>query len=372
MNAVPKMQFDTSHFDEARAPVVSCRNVWKVFGHKSVVDRILGDLLAENIDVERARQEHGCVVAVKGVSFDVRPSEVFCIMGLSGSGKSTLIRHVNRLIEPTAGDILIDDCSISALDAKALRELRARKIGMVFQNVALLPHRTVEENTYLPLELRGETGAAAHAAVQQALAIVGLAGWDDRYPSELSGGMQQRVGLARALAADADILLMDEPFSALDPLIRKQLQTEFRRLVKTLGKTALFITHDLDEAIRIGDRIAIMRDGQIVQTGTPAEIVLSPVNDYVAQFVEGISPVHFVDAERIMVPATQYPAHAVALLASVVPEGWPVCERGTLLAKLIVLQTESDRPIAIVDGGLVVGVVGPREILIAVGGHEKR
>ncbi|WP_439618858.1 betaine/proline/choline family ABC transporter ATP-binding protein [Shinella sp.] len=372
MNAVPKMQFDTSHAGEALAPVVSCRNVWKVFGHQPVVDGILGDLLAERIDVERARREHGCVVAVKGVSFDVRRSEVFCIMGLSGSGKSTLIRHVNRLIEPTAGDIVVNERSISALDARGLRELRARKIGMVFQNVALLPHRTVEENTYLPLELRGETGLEAHAAVQRALSVVGLSAWGDRYPSELSGGMQQRVGLARALAADADILLMDEPFSALDPLIRKQLQTEFRRLVKTLGKTALFITHDLDEAIRIGDRIAIMRDGQIVQTGTPAEIVLSPVNDYVAQFVEGISPVHFVDAERIMVPPTQYPGHAAALLASAVPEGWPVCERGTLLARLITLQTESDRPIAVADGGLIIGVVGPREILVAVGGHGKR
>lgn len=243
---------------------------------------------------------------------------------------------------------------------------------MVFQNVALLPHRTVEQNTYLPLELRGETGLAAHAAVQRALSVVGLSAWGDRYPSELSGGMQQRVGLARALAADADILLMDEPFSALDPLIRKQLQTEFRRLVKTLGKTALFITHDLEEAIRIGDRIAIMRDGQIVQTGTPAEIVLSPVNEYVAQFVEGISPVHFVDAERIMVPPMQYPGHAATLLASAVPEGWPVCERSTLLARLIALQTETDRPIAVTDGGLVIGVVGPREILVAVGGRGKR
>ncbi len=364
MNAVPKMLFETSPAAGLSKPVVSCRDVWKVFGHRPTVERILDDLRAGRIDGERARKDHGCVVAVNGASFDVYPSEVFCIMGLSGSGKSTLIRHVNRLIEATSGDILIDERSINALDARALRDLRARRIGMVFQNVALLPHRTVEENTRLPLELRGETEAATDAAVQRALAIVGLSGWEDRFPRELSGGMQQRVGLARALAADADILLMDEPFSALDPLIRKQLQDEFRRLVKTLGKTALFITHDLDEAIRIGDRIAIMRDGRIVQTGTPAEIVLAPVNDYVAQFVEGISPVHFVDAQRIMVPPARYAIDTAT--------GLPVAGRDTRLDRLIELQTESGGPIAIVEGATVVGAIGAREILLAMRGRGER
>lgn len=360
MNALPKMHFEVSHTESLPKPAVSCRDVWKVFGPRLIVDSLMNDLRAGRIDGERARRDHGCVVAVNGVSFDVYPSEVFCIMGLSGSGKSTLIRHVNRLIEATAGDILIDGRSITTLDPRALRDLRARRIGMVFQNVALLPHRTVEENTRLPLELRGEAGSTADAAVQRALSIVNLSGWEDRFPRELSGGMQQRVGLARTLAADADILLMDEPFSALDPLIRKQLQDEFRRLVKTLGKTALFITHDLDEAIRIGDRIAIMCDGGIVQTGTPAEIVLAPVNDYVAQFVEGISPVHFVDAQRIMVPPARYSIDT--------PIGWPRAGRDCRLDRLIELQTESGSPVAIVDGGTVVGAVGAREILLAVRG----
>ena len=364
MNVMPVMQFGAAPAAVQPAPVVSCRGVWKVFGASQVVERVLDDLLAGKMDGTRARREHGCVVAVNNASFDVYPSEVFCIMGLSGSGKSTLIRHINRLIEPTSGDIRIDDRSISTLDARSLRELRARKIGMVFQNVALLPHRTVEENTRLPLELRGEAGTAAQDAVHRALSIVGLAGWEGCYPRELSGGMQQRVGLARALAADADVLLMDEPFSALDPLIRRQLQDEFRRLVKSLGKTALFITHDLDEAIRIGDRIAIMRDGKIMQIGTPAEIVLSPADDYVGQFVEGISPVHFVDAERIMVPPGQE-------LAQGIPDGWPVARRDTRLSRLIELHTASGHRIAVADDGRLVGVVGAREILMAVQGRPQ-
>jgi glycine betaine/proline transport system ATP-binding protein len=344
---------------------VSCRNVWKVFGGVHKVRKILDGVLSGEISREEALDEHGCVLAVQDASFEVRRGEVFCIMGLSGSGKSTLIRHINRLIEPTVGDVEIDGQSMAALGPAALREIRAGKIGMVFQNVALLPHRTVAENTRLPLELRGEHAARCEQEVRRTLEIVGLRGWEDRYPRELSGGMQQRVGLARALAADASILLMDEPFSALDPLIRRQLQTEFRRLTKTLDKTALFITHDLEEAIRIGDRIAIMHDGRIVQIGTPEEIVMSPADDYVAQFVEGISRVHLVKAERVMVPLAEY-ARPGASAETCSTSDWPRVHPGADLDELIRLQLEHERPVIIEDGGSIAGVVGVREILKAV------
>lgn len=344
---------------------VSCRNVWKVFGSAKKVRQILDKVLSGEIGRDEARHEHGCVVAVQNASFEVGRGEVFCIMGLSGSGKSTLIRHINRLIEPTAGDVEIEGRSMATLDPAALREIRARRIGMVFQNVALLPHRTVAENTRLPLELRGEQATKCEQEVLRTLEIVGLRGWEDRYPKELSGGMQQRVGLARALAADASILLMDEPFSALDPLIRRQLQTEFRRLTKTLDKTALFITHDLEEAIRIGDRIAIMRDGKIVQIGTPEEIVMSPADDYVAQFVEGISKVHLVKAERVMVPLEAYTRRGTATEAGSLSD-WPRGHPDADLDELIRLQLKHERPVVIEDGGQITGVVGVQEILKAV------
>lgn len=355
----------TSLSDGETSAAVSCRNVWKVFGNTQKVRQILDRIVSGEIGREEARNEHGCVLAVQNASFEVGRGEVFCIMGLSGSGKSTLIRHINRLIEPTVGDVEIEGRSMAALDPGALREIRARKIGMVFQNVALLPHRTVAENTRLPLELRGEQAAKCEQEVRRTLEIVGLRGWEDRYPKELSGGMQQRVGLARALAADASILLMDEPFSALDPLIRRQLQTEFRRLTKTLDKTALFITHDLEEAIRIGDRIAIMRDGKIVQIGTPEEIVVSPADDYVAQFVEGISRVHLVKAERVMVPLEEYTRPGASAEAGSTAD-WPRVHPDADLDELIQLQLKHERPVVIEDGGSIAGVVGVREILKAV------
>jgi glycine betaine/proline transport system ATP-binding protein len=348
---------------QSRIPAVSCQKVWKVFGGASTVKRILNPLIQKEMSAEEAWKEHGCVVAVNDATFEVFPSEVFCIMGLSGSGKSTLIRHINRLIEPSAGEISIEGDAISSLSSKALRELRASKVGMVFQNVALLPHRTVAENTRLALELRGAPAENSARVVRDALSIVGLSGWEDRYPNELSGGMQQRVGLARSLAAAVDILLMDEPFSALDPLIRKQLQDEFRRLVKTLGKTALFITHDLEEAIRIGDRIAIMQHGRIVQIGTPEDIVLTPASDYVAQFVEGISPVKFIKASRIMTPVTSYFGNAPV---GTLPSGWAKAAPDASLNTLIDLQTATNQPVAIMQDGTLVGVVGAKEMLDSI------
>lgn len=318
------------------APTIECRNVFKLFGNPAAHAEVIGLLREGKIDRTGAQERYGCVVAVNDASFSVSRGEIFCIMGLSGSGKSTLVRHINRLIDPTDGDILIDGQPIGALDARALRKLRAHKIGMVFQNMALLPHRSVVENTALALELRGDDPRSRRRAAAATLARVGLGDWLDSYPSQLSGGMQQRVGLARALAADPPVLLMDEPFSALDPLIRRQLQDEFRQLSTQLDKTTIFITHDLDEAIRIGDHIAIMKDGEICQIGTPAEIVSKPANAYVADFVRNISRLNLVTADDIAVPAGQG-------LASDTPQADP----GETLADIIDRMAECGGPIAV-------------------------
>jgi glycine betaine/proline transport system ATP-binding protein len=234
-------------------------------------------------------QRHGAVLGIADASFAVMRGEVFCIMGLSGSGKSTLLRHINRLVEPTAGRIRVLGQDVLALDSRSLRRLRAERVGMVFQHMALLPHRTVRDNVAYPLEVRGEALSRRWAVSSEKLQLVGLSGYEERFPHELSGGMQQRVGLARALASDPEVLLMDEPFSSLDPLIRRDLQDQFVALSRQLGKTTLFVTHDMEEAIRIGSRVAIMKDGRVVQVGTPAEIVTQPVDDYVRSFVQGIA-----------------------------------------------------------------------------------
>jgi len=239
----------------------------------------------------------------------VEQGEIFCIMGLSGSGKSTILRHVNRLIEPTAGHVHVEGRDVMSLKPKELRKLRASKIGMVFQHMALWPHKTIANNVGFGLEVQKVAKAARQDAAEGALERVGLGGWGSRYPDELSGGMQQRVGLARALAADPDILLMDEPFSALDPLIRRDLQDEFLKLSREMNKTTLFITHDLDEAMRLGNRIAIMKDGRIDQTGTPEAIVLQPETDYVSRFVSSISTLKYLTAAQIMTTADSAPEH---------------------------------------------------------------
>jgi glycine betaine/proline transport system ATP-binding protein len=266
---------------------VECRNVWKVFGQRH--REALEAARSRGLGRAEVQRQYDCTLAIADVSLQVRKGEILCIIGLSGSGKSTLVRHVNRLIEPSAGEIRVAGQDIGKLSQKALRQLRARCIGMVFQNVALLPHRTVRDNVALGLELRGVPRDQRYATAEEKLRMVNLEAWSDHMPHELSGGMQQRVGLARALAADPSVLLMDEPFSALDPLIRRQLQEQFIALSAQMHKTTLFITHDIDEAIRIGDRIAIMRDGVIVQSGTAEEVVGRPADDYVARFVEGIS-----------------------------------------------------------------------------------
>lgn len=279
---------------------VECRGLWKVYGRRA--GEAMAAVRDEGLSKEEVRDRFGCVLGVRDVNLKVRKGEVFCVMGLSGSGKSTLLRHINRLVEATRGEVFVAGERVDQMDRRRLRELRSKTVGMVFQGGALWPHRTLAEVAAFGLEARGVDAAGCRKAAERVLSAVGLEGWEDYYPDQLSGGMQQRVGLARALAADPRVLLLDEPFSALDPLIRRQLQDRFLYLGRELGKTVVFVTHDLDEAIRMGDRIAIMDDGVIVQTGTPEEIVTNPINSYVAEFVKGVGRTNLVRAETIMVP----------------------------------------------------------------------
>lgn len=348
-----------SNSKENRTKAIECRSVWKVFGDNGPA--AVAAIQAGTHDKNQILEKFGCVVAVANASFDVYEGETFCIMGLSGSGKSTLIRHFNRLIEPSAGEVIVRGQDVCKMNERDLRDLRAQHIGMVFQHVALLPYRTVLENVSLPLEVQRIPKDQCLEKCRTALETVGLKNWADRYPSELSGGMQQRVGLARALAANPEILLMDEPFSALDPLIRKQLQVEFRQLSTKLHKTSVFITHDLEEAIRIGDRIAIMKEGRIVQIGTPEEIVLKPADDYVAEFVEGISRLRLVKAHSVMSRAIPRED------ASSLPRADIDADLQTLID--LSLAHHANR-IAIVEGGAIVGLVTHENLLRAVRGID--
>lgn len=279
---------------------VKVTHLTKIFGKKS---KIALDMIKENKSKTKILQKTGATVGVYDVNFDVEEGEIFVIMGLSGSGKSTLIRLLNRLIEPTSGTIMIDDKDISKLDKEGLRDVRRNKMSMVFQNFGLFPHRTILENTEYGLEIRGIPKEERMKKAELALANSSLLPFKDQYPNQLSGGMQQRVGLARALANDPEILLMDEAFSALDPLIRREMQDELLELQENVKKTIIFITHDLNEALRIGDRIALMKDGQIMQIGTGEEILTNPANDYVRTFVEDVDRSKVLTAQNIMVPA---------------------------------------------------------------------
>ncbi|OEF96690.1 quaternary amine ABC transporter ATP-binding protein [Desulfuribacillus alkaliarsenatis] len=261
------------------------------------------ELLAKGMSKQEILEKTGLTVGVNQATFEVQAGEIFVIMGLSGSGKSTLVRLFNRLIEPTSGQVLIDGEDLVKMSKDQLRYVRRKKMSMVFQKFALFPHRNVLENTEYGLEVQGMDKLERRKKAQKALELVDLKGYENSYPDELSGGMQQRVGLARALANDADILLMDEAFSALDPLIRKDMQDELLELQETMSKTIIFITHDLDEALRIGDRIALMKDGNIVQIGTPEEILMSPANDYVEKFVADVDLSKVLTAENVMIKA---------------------------------------------------------------------
>jgi len=273
------------------------KNLTKIFGDNQ--NEAL-HLIHEGKDKREILKETGATIGVNQATFDVKEGEIFVIMGLSGSGKSTLVRMLNRLIEPTSGNIYIDEENISTMDKKALREVRRKKISMVFQNFGLFPHRTILENTEYGLEVQGIDKRERQKKAEAALDNASLLPYKDQYPNQLSGGMQQRVGLARALANDPDILLMDEAFSALDPLIRRDMQDELIEMQKTMNKTIIFITHDLNESLRLGDRIAIMKDGEVVQVGTGQEILTNPANDYVKRFVEDIDRTKVYTAEHIM------------------------------------------------------------------------
>ncbi len=343
--------------------VVESKNLLKIFGHQA--DRALVAIHEEGLGKAEVLERFQCVIGVANASFAVSRGERFCIMGLSGSGKSTLVRLINRLIEPTSGHILINGEDIGALNAKDLRKLRSEKIAMVFQNMALLPHRTARDNVAFALELRHVDKEQRCEVAEKVLELVGLSGWGDRMPHDLSGGMQQRVGLARALAADPDILLMDEPFSALDPLTRRQLQTQFLEISAGMKKTTLFITHDLDEAIRLGDRIAIMKEGALVQIGTPEEIVTRPADDYVAAFVEGISRLKLVFAHTVMQSIEAYRAGGGDDLV-----GCATASPKADLNQLIDLSVDTEKPILIVDEGKPVGVVTKRNLLRGLQGEK--
>ena len=344
--------------------VIEISNVWKIFGDQA--DEALIAIKEEGLSKSQVHDTYNAVVGVADVSLSVKRGEIFCVMGLSGSGKSTLVRHLNRLLEPTDGKILINGTDVMALNPQELQKFRNLKIGMVFQNFALLPHRSVLDNVAMPLEIRSMNKNERTRLASKMLKTVELDAWGNKFAHELSGGMQQRVGIARALAADPEVLLMDEPFSALDPLIRRQLQDEFIKLSAVMKKTTLFITHDLDEAVRIGDRIAIMRDGRIIQIGTAEDIVMNPADDYVADFVAGISRLKIVRAHAVMQPMADYQTtHGKP------SDDAPRVQESETLSHLIQLSINVDLPIVVQEKGIDVGVVTRRDILqVIVEGAE--
>ncbi|GAA3973290.1 MULTISPECIES: glycine betaine/L-proline ABC transporter ATP-binding protein [Streptomyces] len=344
---------------ETTAPVFSVEGLWKVFGPKA--DSVPADSELAALPPAELRARTGCTAAVQDVSFDVRKGEVFVVMGLSGSGKSTLVRCLTRLIEPTAGTIVIDGEDVRAMDKSRLRELRRHRAAMVFQHFGLLPHRTVLDNVAYGLEIQGMGKAERRERARKVVEKVGLEGMEQRRPGQLSGGQQQRVGLARALAVDPEVLLFDEPFSALDPLIRRDMQEEVVRLHREEGRTMVFITHDLSEALKLGDRIALMRDGRVVQLGTPEEIVGSPADDYVREFVRD------VPREQVMTVRTamragdcEGPEHPGAIAADAV------------VAEAIKVVARSRKPACVVEDGRCLGVVDHERLLDVVAGTELR
>ena len=336
---------------------ITVNNLWKVFGQDP--GRIIAPEWQDRSRSE-VQEETGCVVALKDVNFSVPEGEIFVVMGLSGSGKSTLIRCLIRLIEPTQGEIYIDDEDVLACNDSQLTELRRTKVAMVFQRFGLFPHRTVMDNTVWGMELRGSGRDEREETAQRVLDMVGLQGWEKNYPRELSGGMQQRVGLARALAVDPEILLLDEPFSALDPLIRRTMQDELLKLQSDLHKTMVFITHDLNEALKIGNQIVIMRDGEIVQSGTPEQIVMEPSDDYVTEFVRDVRKESVLKARNVM------KEHASNGTNGVDSEG-PSCNTETLLEELIPMLMEYQKPIQVLDHqDELVGEVHRDDVILAM------
>ncbi|WP_372339157.1 glycine betaine/L-proline ABC transporter ATP-binding protein [Cohnella sp. WQ 127256] len=386
--------------------IIEVKALTKVFGNDP--KRALS-LLDKGWTKERIAKETKLTVGVNRVSFAIEPGEIFVIMGLSGSGKSTLVRLLNRLIEPTSGQVLINGRDIVRLSSEELRQVRRSTISMIFQKFALFPHRSVLENVEYGLEIQGVSKAERREKAKQTLELVGLAGLENSSPDELSGGMQQRVGLARGLANDPDILLMDEAFSALDPLIRKDMQDELLELQATMKKTIIFITHDLDEALRIGDRIALMKDGAVVQIGTPEEILTHPANAYVERFVEdvdlskvltasnvmiraetitldrgprvalqlmsdrGISNLYVVDKARKLLGVVTAEDSAAAIksgqgLADIIVRETPTVAPDVLLGELFDVVSSAKIPVAVLDKDRLVGIIIRGSVLAALSG----
>jgi len=330
---------------------LDCQGVWKLYGPHA------GEVLQAHDGRPSADILHraGIVGAVRDANVTIHEGEIFVIMGLSGSGKSTLVRCLSRLVEPTAGSILFAGDDLLKMREKELIDLRRKKVGMVFQNFALLPHLTVLQNVAFPLDVQGVGRAAREERAREMIAIVGLEGRENAFPRQLSGGQQQRVGIARSLVGDPELWFLDEPFSALDPLIRREMQDEFLRLQSLLHKTIVFITHDFEEAIRLADRIAVMKDGEIVQTATPEELVLNPADDYVAEFTHHIPREKVLKLHSVMGPVL--PAHAVA----------GTLREDMILADAMDRVAASAEPLAVVDaGGAMVGSVDAQAIVAAM------
>ncbi|MGG7574890.1 quaternary amine ABC transporter ATP-binding protein [Streptomyces sirii] len=349
---------------------LQAEHLYKVFGRRP-------EDAVRSLEAGASRDElraEGTTAAVIDASIEVDEGQIFVVMGLSGSGKSTLLRMLNGLLEPTAGTVRFDGQDLTSLSDRALRKVRSEKISMVFQHFALFPHRSVLENAAYGLEVQGVPRAERERRATEALALTGLAGWEKSWPDELSGGMQQRVGLARALATDADLLLMDESFSALDPLIRRDMQDQLLELQKTLKKTIVFITHDLNEAMRLGDKIAVMRDGRIVQTGSAEDILVRPANDYVASFIQDVDRSRVLTAGAIM-------TETAAVLGTTAPDGRTLATEAefraaapatvgvdTPLAELFAPCSTSTVPVAVTgDDGALVGAVAAERLLAVLG-----
>jgi glycine betaine/proline transport system ATP-binding protein len=338
------------------APAISVRNLWKVFGPQA--EKIVGTPYAD-LPRDQLLADTGCTAAVRDVTFDVAEGEVFVVMGLSGSGKSTLVRCLTRLVDATAGEVIIEGEDILQANDKQLRQLRRTEFSMVFQHFGLLPHRKVIDNVAYPLEIQGIKKDDRYARAEEVIQLVGLAGYANSYPEQLSGGMQQRVGLARALVVDPDVMFLDEPFSALDPLIRRDMQDEVMRLHRELGKTMVFITHDLAEAMKLGDRIAIMRDGAVVQMGTAMDLVLHPADAYVEDFLRDIPKSHVLTLETIARP-----------LRDGESGDGPVVAGDTIIKEATHAIIASVAPVRVMSGGALVGYVGSDDVLTLIAGDR--
>lgn len=392
-------------------PVIKVEDLSKVFGKNA---KPALKLLDEGKTKDEILKQTGSTVGVNRASFEVEAGEIFVIMGLSGSGKSTLVRLLNRLIEPTEGRVYIDGENLASMDQKDLRRVRRTKMSMVFQKFALFPNRSILENAEFGLEIQGIKKEERSKTAKESLELVGLGGYIDQYPSQLSGGMQQRVGLARALANNPEVMLMDEAFSALDPLIRKEMQDELLDLQESMQKTIIFITHDLDEALRIGDRIALMKDGVIVQIGTPEEILMNPANDYVEKFVEdvdrskvltaynimkrpetidierhgprvalermkevGLSSIYVTDSKRTLKGYVTADDASLALkqevkeITKILKTDIPTVEKETTMHDIFDIIHDSPVPIAVVENGKLVGIIVRGAVISALAGQSE-